>query len=108
MQPTTRGIVHPVPTIVTGIALIGRESRRWRNHTPQGKPYHITYTEADTWAHDVERVREIARQMGQEPLAAEIGISVRTLRNVLKGRRPSKKTRGRVRDSIKEDPPCRD
>ena len=93
---TTRGIVVPAPTIITGIALIGRESRRWRNHTPQGQPDHITYTEADTWHHDLHELQRFAQEVGQVPLANAIGISERTLRNLLRGRPPSPGTHAKV------------
>ncbi len=95
-NPTTRGIVKPAPTNATGVALIGRESRRWRNHTPQGKPDHITYQEADTWPHHLAALKRIAKQVGQKPLANAIGISERTLRNLLGRRPPSKDTKRRV------------
>ncbi len=91
-NPTTQGIVQPAPTIVTGIALVGRESRRWRNHTPQGKPDHITYADADTWPHHLAALKRIAKQVGQKPLAKAIGISERTLRNLLSGKTPSRNT----------------
>jgi hypothetical protein len=91
-NPTTRGIVRPAPTVSTGVALIGRESRRWRNHTPQGRPDQLTYREADTWLHHLGEIRSMVEKVGQVPVADAIGVSERTIRNVLNGGVPSGQT----------------
>ena len=92
-NPTTRGIVQPAPTNASGVALIGRESRRWRNHTPHGKPDHITYKHPDAWPHHLATLRDLANGFGQLRLAKAIGISERTIRNLLNGRSASHDTR---------------
>jgi len=101
---TTRGVVHPAPTIVTGIATIGREARRWRDHTSiHGTPDHITYRQPDTWPQHLATLRRIAKRVGQVATAKEVGISERTLRNLLQCRPPSPRTEARVIDWLDRD-----
>ena len=99
-NPTTRGIVQPAPTNASGVALIGRESRRWRNHTPHGKPDHITYKHPDAWPHHLATLRDLANGFGQLRLAKAIGISERTIRNLLNGRSASHDTRRKVTEFL--------
>ena len=80
--------------------MIGRESRRWRNHTPHGKPDHITYTEADTWPQHLAALKRMIQSVGQQPLAKAIGISERTIRNLLKGGPASHDTRRKVTEFL--------
>jgi hypothetical protein len=97
----SRGILHPAPTIATGIALVGKESRRWRDsRNILAPPEHVTYQEADNWPLVLTVLRALADEVGHGALARQAGISPRTLRYLLTGRSPSAATRAKVSEYL--------
>jgi hypothetical protein len=97
----SRGLLHPAPTIVTGIALVGKESRRWRDsRNILGPAEHVTYQAADDWPLTLTALRAFANDVGRDTLAREAGVSPRTLRYLLNGRRPSVGTRSKISEYL--------
>ena len=93
----TRGVLRPAPTQATGIAIIGKESRRWRDgRNLIGEPEHTTYIKADDWPLLRARLERLAERIGQRALAKAIGIGERTLRYLIAGRSPSAATQAKV------------
>lgn len=100
--PRTEGILKPAPTAVTAVDIIGRESRRWGDGrgilTPPDINTYATRTDPDG---AVALIRKHYWWPGAASLIAkQTGISVRTIRNVLAGKKVSPRTTERLWEQL--------
>lgn len=90
----TRGLLHPAPTKATGIRLIGKEGRRWRdsrNILPG--PEVFVYAFRDDGEAFLSFLRSRYSWRGAAAYLADLtGLPIRTIRAVLRGRTPSSRT----------------
>lgn len=97
----TRGIIRPGPTISTGIRLIGRESRGWRDDRVMlNEDTQLIY---DT-PPDPEEMRQLrdrfSHRGGAVALAAVTGVAESTVRGFLNGAAPKPETWIRLRAAL--------
>ena len=96
--PRTEGLLKPSPTHVTAVDIIGRESRRWEDGRGILTPPSInTYTTRT----DPEGVARLIRKhyywLGAAALiAAKSGLSERTVRAILAGKKPTPRSAERL------------
>ena len=104
--PRTEGLLNPASTHVTAVDIIGRESRRWEDGRGILTPPNInTYTTRT----DPEGVARLLRKHYHWPGAAGLiadmtGLSVRTVRAILAGKKPSPRSAERLREYIYQQP----
>ena len=96
--PRTQGLLKPAPTMVTAIDIIGRESRRWGDGrgilTPPKINTYFTRTDPDGVA---SLLRTHYWWPGAAiPIAEKTGLSVRTVRAIIAGKKPSPKSTERL------------
>jgi hypothetical protein len=93
--------LRPAPTDCTGVELISKESRRWRDDRGiLNRPEYTMYRPADTWPSTLNGLRALADRTRRAGLAERIGVSARTLRRLLAEQTPSAATRAKVGQAL--------
>lgn len=96
--PRTEGLLRPAPTMVTAVDIIGRESRRWGDGRGILNPPEINTYLTRT---DPEAAAALIRKHYWGPGAARLiaektGLSVRTVRAILAGKKPTPRSAERL------------